>query len=204
MEKLDSLIEFDKEEHRYYIEGIEIPSVSHILKTAGYISGFKIDPIYANRGSFIHLLSEMIDENQAIDYEICPAEWLPFLTAYEWFKNDEDYEIVKSEYIIFHPHLLYAGTADREYEGGIQGDIKTGYYQGWHELQLAAYMMASGCSKGFDLYLSKDGAYKIRHIKNASFAIDAFKSATYAYWFNRRRDYKKLQSIVSDFKGEGK
>jgi hypothetical protein len=198
MEKSD-LIFFDGEKHEYFILGVRVPSVSEILEFAGYQNNSFIDPIYACRGSFIHYISEMIDKDGTIDYGIIPPEWVPFVTAYEWFKADTDYKIVKSEYMMFNEEHLYCGTADREFEGSIQGDIKTGYYQGWHEVQLAAYMEESKLEKGIDVYLTKDGTYKVREAKDIPFARKRFLSAVDGYWFHRKRDYKRLRKLLSEY-----
>lgn len=187
---------FDEETHTYYIYGIKVPSVNEILEFAGYQNNQFIDPIYASRGSFVHSITEWIDEGEGIDYSIIPPEWIPFVCAYEMFKADTDYTIVRSEYKLFNEEHLYCGTADREYEGQIQGDIKTGYYQGWHEIQLAAYMMESGCTTGVDVYLTKEGNYKVRQGKDMDFAKKRFISAVDGYWFHRKRDYARLRKLL--------
>lgn len=199
MEK-SNLIFFDEEKHEYFVLGVRVPSVSEILEFAGYQNNKFIDPIYASRGSFVHLVSEMIDKDKTIDYNIIPPEWVPFVTAYEWFKADTDYEIVRSEYMMFNEEHLYCGTADREYKRGIQGDIKTGFYQGWHEIQLAAYMETSKLKTGIDVYLTKDGTYKVREAKDLPFARKRFLSAIDGYWFHRKRDYKRLRKLLSEYK----
>jgi hypothetical protein len=197
MEK--SNIFFDEEKHEYYVLGVRVPSVSEILEFAGYQNNKFIDPIYASRGSFIHYISEMIDNDGEIDYGIIPPEWVPFVTAYEWFKADTDYVIDCSEYLLFNEEHLYCGTSDREYKGGIQGDIKTGYYQAWHEIQLAAYMEESKCNRGIDIYLTKDGTYKVREAKDIPFARKRFLSAVDGYWYHRKRDYKRLRKLIAEY-----
>lgn len=201
MEPFSELLDFVEETHTYYLFGIEIPSVSQILKFAGYQKGIDfIDPIYASRGSFVHYISEMIDQDGQADYSIIPPEWVPFVTAYEWFKADTNYEIEKSEYKVFSPEHLYCGTADREYTGAVQGDIKTGYYQAWHELQLAGYMNATGCTKGLDIYLTKDGTFKVREVKDIDLATKRFLMAADGYWFGRKRDRARLIKLIKEYK----
>ena len=197
MEKYD--IFFNEEKHEYYVLGVRVPSVSEILEFAGYQNNKFIDPIFATRGSFVHLVSEIIDKEGTIDYSIIPPEWIPFVTAYEWFKADTDYEIVKSEYKMFNQEHLYCGTSDREYAGKIQGDIKTGYYQAWHEIQLAAYMEVSNCETGVDIYLTKEGNYKVRKAKNLEFARKRFLSAVDGYWYHRKRDYNRLRKLMKEY-----
>jgi hypothetical protein len=192
---------FDADTHTYSLLGFEIPSVTKIIKSAGFTSDRKIDPVYAERGTFIHELSERIDNEEPFKLGLVPEEWQPFVAAYQMFRDDNrDMEVVKSEYMVFNEKYLYAGTADREFSGGIQGDIKTGLYQAWHEMQLAAYMEATGCTKGCDIYLTKDGQYKIRWMKEPILARDAFLTAANAYWFNRKRERERLVKELTEYR----
>jgi hypothetical protein len=97
---------FDEESHTFMIDKYVIPSVSKILAHSGICPPMDFVPQhYANRGSFVHAITEMVDQG-ICDYSTIPAEWLGYVSAYELFVEEMKPEIIESEKQVFNEELL--------------------------------------------------------------------------------------------------
>ena len=137
------MIQFDEKTHTYTLDGVEIPSVTHICRFLAY--DYKSDRPWlaaeaARRGTAIHEACALIDYGE--EPEETP-EISGYLKAYRRFLSDyqPDWELIE------HPmgdiELGYAGTLDRY---GVIGDrpcildIKTGQiHPASVQAQLTAY-----------------------------------------------------------------
>ena len=100
--------------HRYELDGVEIPSVSTILR-------FLSREIYsevrqadldraAERGSRIHKALELLDKLGEVDAD---AETEPYIRAYIRFRQEHACDWTGIEKPVVNEQLRYAGTADR-------------------------------------------------------------------------------------------
>lgn len=164
-------IEFSEQDHTYRLNGNPADSVTTILKEEGYIDDTWFRPEATERGTHIHQATELLDAGvmELEDFE--GSEILPYLQAWESFKRDSGYRVVKTETLVGNPGMGYAGTLDRLMatpdEAEIMVDLKSGAHELWHGLQLAAYRLAFIETFGYDVagvrvvHLKKNGKYSI-------------------------------------------
>ena len=138
------MIRVDKESHEFWwslydthtlsaekvleVTEIAVPSVTQILKTVGLISSYPIPSQYAERGTEIHELTELVDQGKFLP-EFASDEVYPYILSYEQFLDEHEVNILGSESMVFSEMHFYAGIYDRlcELDGDlVLVDIKTG------------------------------------------------------------------------------
>lgn len=144
-----------------YVEtdtGQEFPSVTTVIKSAGFMGELNADPFYVQRGSMVHKATEMFDLG-VLDFDSLDPRIAPYVTAWVKYRRDfpEPFSFIERSFV--HPTLCYAGTLDRPLL-----DIKTGISSAWHIIQAAAYARLSGkhCSTWRTVYLRGDGTYYLK------------------------------------------
>lgn len=166
--------EFEAEKHVYRVDGIEIPSVTQIMKplSAGVYGDVRQDVLQkaADRGTTVH---DAIEVFIKYGYKEIPEELVGYMDAFsDWWEKMKP-EPIESEVRFFHPILRYAGTADLICK--IDGEINLVDYKTTSKLnpmlcgvQLEAYAQALNAN-GIKvankriLHLTKDGKYKDEH-----------------------------------------
>lgn len=205
MEKLVNEIQFREEDHTYWFWDVRVPSVSEILKYCHFKDDNDfIKQEYLDRGTIIHAITEYIDSG-GIGYDIVPPKYSAFVSAYQMFLDENNVEVLESETLLFNYDYLFAGTEDRyiNIDGKLTTlDIKLGYYQTWHKIQLAFYAMTRGAKNISNLYLTKEGEYKIKNYPMGTL-FNYVSSCSEVYWFRRQRDYKKLKKYVNEVMNNG-
>lgn len=178
-----SKVQFDEATHTYTLDGVELPSVTHIIRYLAVDKANNADPnmalIARERGSAVHEATVMYDYSGEIPDDF-PAEYAPYLEAYVQFVRDykPGWELI--EHQMGNKTLGFAGTLDRF--GLIDGeyailDIKTSYKVDVPSLsaQLTAYRSLlykeyapakwdEILEKGLNLYglqLMRDGKYRL-------------------------------------------
>ena len=144
-----------------------LPRVTEILEIMGVIDTRFYTKKGADRGTDIHLLTELIDEGLLEYVDIQGNQYQDWLEGYFRFKNENEVVIEEIEReVIFEGEYAYKGHIDRIMV--VNGerfivDIKTGQVQKWNGLQLAAYGMAYNpdMSRAV-LKLEKNGNYKFK------------------------------------------
>lgn len=205
------LLTFEDEAHEYRInhgkKSIRVPSISQIISYCGVSrpSEWKIPQFYADRGTEIHDMTELMDEGTFME-DFCTAEALPFLLQYENFLLEHDVDVIDSETLVFDSQLFIAGRLDRYWS--IDGtkhltDIKSGQKLKEHAVQATFYTKAHGkvVNKISNLYL-KDGSYELYvwtkdELDVAERIVQAMSDI---YWFAHPRDYKNLMKIREEMK----
>jgi len=86
------MIDFNEKEHRYFVDGIERPSVSHLLSELGVAEKFDgvnagLLAYRASRGKRIHLASQYYSQG-VLDLDSVAPEDRPFVDAIIAFHND--------------------------------------------------------------------------------------------------------------------
>jgi hypothetical protein len=116
----DEGMTFDDKTHTFTCKGEVIPSVTQILKANRMTpEGYEfIDPWYLQRGTFIHLATEMHDKGTLDDF-YDDTNILPYLEAYKTALRDNAWIVTGIEKKLWHPKLKYAGIIDRTIEGHI-------------------------------------------------------------------------------------
>lgn len=135
------VVEFVAADHRYYVDDVEVPSVTTVIKDAGLIDTEWFTDQSAIRGTYIHLACRLIDDDE-LDETTVDERVRPYLDAYQEFMALQKPEWIYVEHRVYDPTYGYAGTLDR---AGIIGgqkvliDIKSGACPPSVSLQLAAY-----------------------------------------------------------------
>lgn len=129
-----------------------------------------MEPAALRRGTRVHAFTEHLDQDD-IDWNQVEDEEMGFVLAWERFKKQSGFSILRSEVRLFHPVLMFAGCFDREgfFPDGVKVclDIKTGSIAPTTALQLAAYEILIGePRKRVAVELHEDGTYRIETFKN--------------------------------------
>lgn len=188
---------FDPNEHRYYLDGVEIPGVTSILKEVGLSQFWGGFTEAAWRGLHVHEAAELLDLND-LDWNSVYPKWAGYVHAYDRFKRDKGFVPELIEYQTYHPQFRFAGTIDRRGmltelgERRVILDLKTGVEEDWHRWQTAGYLVLGGPSWALDrrgdLYLHEDGTYSPIHWHDDNADIRTFLSAltvTHTKWSQR-------------------
>ena len=178
-------ITFYAENHQYYIDGVEVPSVTTVCRFLSYDQ--KSDKpwlarVAADRGTRVHEACAMIDYGEEPEEDF---ETAGYLKAYRRFLNDYRPDWEGIEYIAGDTILGVAGTVDRFgtlYDGrSCILDIKTGAQLHDAPLrgQLTGYRRLLAIDRSFypdflyALQLSKDGTYQLREVRQDDELLDA-------------------------------
>lgn len=140
-------LNFAPETHTYTLDGLEIPSVTAVLKANGLSGDFsRVSPAVLEharaRGTAVHAAAHYLDEGDLNESSL-DADVTPYLDAWQAFKAERHVELLALELRIACPVYRFAGTIDRIARvQGIRGqiilDIKTSTPYG-AAYQTAAY-----------------------------------------------------------------
>lgn len=181
---------FDEINHRYSIDGVEVPSVTQVLNSCGIpdFSAIPKDTLEQaqERGKAIHFATEIFDHGESENYDLdemckrCIDQWQFFKTTIFNKHQIADSDMVIIEKPFYSEKLRFAGTPDRVYVSfskaiAIVVDIKTGLTAEQAPLQTAGYEMLVrenmeiNLKKVFrysvHLFYDKDSGSMIRHEK---------------------------------------
>ncbi len=141
-------LQFDEARHLYFLDGVELPSVTTVLEEVGLIDYSTIPPATRQmalaRGAAAHQATALDDEDD-LDEASVPDSILPYLAGWRKFKQDEGAIFEQIEHRGYHPQFQYAGTKDRRVrlprrsKSPFDLDIKCGKAQPWVWIQIAAY-----------------------------------------------------------------
>lgn len=192
-ERIDEHLEFDREPHRFKLDGRPVPSVTTILKRRGLIDDRWFDDYYANRGRDVHLTCQLYDEHD-LDEETLDPILAGYLEGWKRFLKENDVKILEIESPIYSV-FQYAGILDRIVNMNIGGmiytaiiDIKSGAVPWWVGLQLAAYKEGTQC------LLDKHRKY----LPVNRLAVQLFPDGTWKpHYFKDRHDWTHFLEALS-------
>lgn len=139
-------LKFRAEDHTYWLDGVEIPSVTTILKDVGIVNYSAMpnatSEMALHRGSMVHLACQLYDEHD-IDESTLDPILKPYLAAWKRFISESGFVIEEIEQRGYNPKWGYVGCLDRK--GKLNGmpmviDLKTSISPKWVRMQLAAYV----------------------------------------------------------------
>lgn len=199
-------LEFDPNQHAYFDDGIEVPSVTQILDRAGMISSFCRDEQARWRGQSVHKLCELYDRTELInrtqsakekglDFRKIPDELKGYVRAWQRYLKESEFIPVEIEKRIDSITAGYAGTLDRlgflpTSNLPVILDIKTskaGTIAPYVRLQLTAYGYGYEPKKIFQrvaVALRPDGRYSCKSYPTDNYQIDV------AEWLELVNKYK--------------
>jgi hypothetical protein len=174
----DDAFFFDPEAHKYYVDGIEVKSVTQIL---GELGALPVPPratrYHREKGSLIHLGCEYVDRGEWSETATTP-ELVPYIRGYKKFLKVENFVPSLIEQRVFSQLFRVAGTLDRW--GHVNStrvlvDLKTGAHDPGHDLQTAIYAILLKEYMGDEyntdfrmtIQLTRDGNYRKRVGKSA-------------------------------------
>ena len=106
-------LEFEERKHIYHLNGIQIPSVTQIMKPLSDMVYESIDSqtleYAARRGTIVH---DAIDNYLEFEIEDVPEEQRGYFDAFLAWKEKENPEIIATERKVYHKALRYAGKCD--------------------------------------------------------------------------------------------
>jgi len=165
-------LEFEERNHTYWLNGLEIPSVTTLMKILSDKVYGPVDPqVLANaarKGTIVH---NAIDNYLEFDVVDIPEEQKPYFDAFLSWKEEVNPEILATERKVYHKALRYAGMCDLLCR--IDGKVTLVDYKTSHSIQPMLYpLQLEGYAKAwgthglkiddqFNLQLKKDGSYSI-------------------------------------------
>ena len=169
---------FEEATHTYIVDGVELPSVTHICRFLHYDTAVNAKPwlrdVAADRGTRIHAYTAMLDYGEPLGDEDIDMDCLGYVKAYRRFLEDYKPQWDGIETVLGSTKLGYAGTVDRYGKIGKDSvvlDIKTGSSvnriavnsQLWgYENLLEEKSFEADLS--FVLLLRKDGTYVLKDL----------------------------------------
>lgn len=172
---MGQLLFFDNE-HRYQLDGIELPSVSKVTRfisreVYGDVNQYVLDNA-CDRGTKVHTATELLDKYGKVE---CEEEIVPYIQAYIKWRKDKGItndQIAEIESAYGDVELGYAGTIDRIFL--IDGEY---WLVDFKSSSVAQRRIWDACINGYkilwekknpdkkiskmmDLHLKKDGTYK--------------------------------------------
>lgn len=187
---------FQEQGHIYRMNGIEIPSVTQIIKAGGLADFSNVNPEILDRsiqfGNAVHKAVELkckdTLDNNSVDNAI-----KGHILQWERFCADFHFESEIQEHKFFHK-LGYAGTIDhigKIGQNGVLVDIKTGSVKCADIVQVCAYGLAVYADRLLIVYLDDD-KYKIIEPKRQErrAAEQIFLSALSLY------NYRKKEGLL--------
>jgi hypothetical protein len=197
------MLSFDEVEHAYHWCGVRVPNVTSVISPLADYSMIPAEILENARaeGVQIHKMIEL-DAKQDLDIDALP-DWIrTYFNAWQQFKDDSGFEMVSSEFRMYHPTHQYAGTCDlvarlpklkKANTGLCLIDVKRSLYAGpVIGLQLAAYADAWDQSQGLDGRIKHRFAFQPR--KDGSYRLEEFNDPTDRMTFNALLTVQKWKS----------
>lgn len=168
---------FDAEPHEYRYNGRVVPSVTKVLSVLpnklGFVDADTLEEARL-RGIAVHRMVELHCKGELGEV----PEWMqPIYARYLQFEAETRFEMIRSEYRVYHAVCDYAGTLDLF--GYVHGeaafiDVKRSFLAGAAiRMQIAAYHEAyceqekvGKSAKRYALKLNENGPYRLEEFKN--------------------------------------
>ena len=191
---MDYDITYDDATHLYRINGEVVPSVTAVIRAAGLGPDYSTIDFStlnhaADRGTKVHLATELIDEDE-LNRDSLDPELAGYVAAYDQLLAD-GFKRLRSEQIVADPVRRYAGRMDGNGTwlfGDIIVDIKcTTLTHPSTGIQLAAYQAAANMPKHkrYAIHLYSDGKYRLIKYDSRD-DLKMFYSALQLWWWKAK------------------
>ncbi len=161
----------DATAHTYTLDGVQLPSVTGILRAAGIIDTTFFTAPGRERGSQVHEALHYYDVGD-LDETSVPEHLKGYVAAYQKFLGVSGFKPLLIEMPVHSRKHGFAGRLDRFgllNSNCVLIDIKTGKAPAWVSLQLAAYVLALREIEQYPapiqrmaLELTADGKFKLK------------------------------------------
>jgi hypothetical protein len=183
---------FEPAEHRYFLRGQELISVTQTLKIAGLVEDRFYTEEARQRGVYVHQACQLLDEGD-LDWQGLDPVLRPYVEAYQDFLRVARPLWVFIEHRVYDEVRGYAGTLDRA--GLVFGrtepliiDIKTGSLPPFVGPQTAAYrrcLPESHTWRRAALHLRSDGSFSLVPLDDRHDESVFLAALTVAQWKRR-------------------
>lgn len=187
---------FDEKEHKYYIDGKEVPGVTSVIKENN-LSRFFGTEEHLERGSHIHLLTELWDKDN-LDMDSVSKDYLMRLVAWANFCSEFKLEHIHTELPVFSKKYRFGGKLDRLSFAKVKRtkelwliDLKSGVPSAAVDIQTSGYEIAATEQLGLKcplkriaVHLKSDGTYNIYHCENQKNLFLYAVALTHYRWQN--------------------
>jgi len=108
------VLSFDVENHKYYWNNKEVPSVSQILKKIGITRDYEqVDEYYRQRGVFVHQAIQYYVKGTLDEESLDGENVLPYVRAFQDYEQGNRYVARKTEVPLYSEKYGFAGTIDQ-------------------------------------------------------------------------------------------
>lgn len=175
------MLRFDPRSHRYWLDDVEVLSVTTALRVAGFIDPRWYTEFARQRGSYVHQAIDWLNKG-TLDEDALDPVIRPYVDAYRETMAAHKARCTRSEQQLADPVRMVAGTVD--WVGWIDDapaivDYKSGQPEVWHRYQIAAYhglVVAGGLPdtikpheiRRYGLYLRSNGAADLHRYPDRS------------------------------------
>lgn len=175
------MVTFDPKTHTYSKGGVEIPSVTKVLKGCGLIDFSKVPPerldVALLFGTVVHKTCELYDKNN-LDEKSLDPKLRPYLDGWIKFKKDTQAKTESIEEQVYSKLYRYAGTLDRRMilDKHAVVEIKTSVdFHPANRFQLSAYQYAYNehlesrvgrINDRIAVLLTDEGTYKLEQYRD--------------------------------------
>lgn len=175
--KKDPSFKFLDEPHEYHFQTRKLWSPSMVFVEVRYVDRTYYNDEHLYRGTYVHWCTRLSDQGE-LDWADVAGEYIGYLEAYEDFKAVWKFKPRLIEVPMYHPHLFYGVTPDRE---GIilDGDaaiveLKSGHMPWWTKYQTAAQELAVAAwdrtpqprRRRVGVELSKNGKFRAKEFRD--------------------------------------
>jgi len=190
---------YDDATHTYSVGGVLVPGVTQLLTAYGLKSAGPYPIGYAERGKAVHEWCERYARGERVVDGLQIAEY-EYINAFANWMEERKVHVLETEVPVVHSvdGMMYAGRLDLLADLNVYGvekprvlvDIKSGVWQAWHKVQLAAYALAVKPGSVVALYLRPDGTWEEEWISTQALlaAVNMFVDALRNYYDEKREE----------------
>lgn len=108
------MLRFEEENHKYFWNDQEVPSVSQVLKTVGLTRNYDgVDAFYRDRGINVHKALHYYAKGSLDEDSLDPDHIAPYVRAFKKFEAEKKYTVLSTEVPLYSRALGFAGTIDQ-------------------------------------------------------------------------------------------
>src|SRR6185369_17788774 len=100
------MLRFNAETHEYFLGDRLVPSVTQVLKTAGFINDQSYSEEGSNRGAAVHKACEYLDRDE-LDWDSLHSTIRPYVKAYRRFKDQTGFLPELIEHQVYNEQYFY-------------------------------------------------------------------------------------------------
>ncbi len=179
---------FIESDHSYWVDGRQLPSVTQVLDSLGFIKSEWFTEESRIRGTLVHRLCELWDKDELDPLTVDPR-LAGYLKAWQKFCRSQDMVWTAIEDKRFHRVKRYAGTPDRlginRRGRTVTVDIKTGPPALWMCFQAGGYLDMDRTEEAYSVHLKEDGNFQIEEY-DVRYAIEDWTAIYHTYTLLRK------------------